>query len=79
MRTRERDRDRKRSLVNTEQGPAADAAGPCLSKSTDLKIGIEELREIEWGDSVKGGRSPRFRVVSSARRRKISDMGRNRP
>ncbi len=40
-------------------------------ESANFKIEGQMGKVFERGDSVKGGRSPRFRVQSSARRRPI--------
>ncbi len=43
-----------------------------LSKSFCFKIRCQKVKGIERGDSVKGGRGPRFHVQELARRRPIS-------
>lgn len=52
--------------------------GLSLSERANETYNGKKAAGIERGNSVKGGRSPRFRVQESARRRPVSAFGRNR-
>ncbi len=50
-----------------------------FSQNCDFKIKLQKAEVFERGDSVKGGRSPRFHVQEPAHRRPISAKCRNHP